>query len=375
MTIQRYAAAILALLIFSVARAAADGRDYDPLKVGKAKPQTLDLVVHDADRDRNIPVLVYLPVDQPRARSQANEKPRENSETTAADENDDSTDRTGAPAKSDDSEKRASRHKPAPVVLFSHGLGGSRNGSKFLGEHWARRGYVAVFVQHPGSDTSAWKDAAPGERMESLKKAANGEQFMLRVKDIPAVLDQLGKWNDDRAHDLHGRLDMHHIGMSGHSFGAVTTQAVSGQSYLGKQPFTDKRILAAIPFSPSTPKREKTAERSFDEVKIPWLLMTGTNDNSPIGDQTPETRRMVFPALPRGDKYELVLDGAEHSVFTDRALPGEKHERNPNHHRAILAISTAFWDAYLRDDADAKKWLAGDGPRSVLEEADSWQKK
>jgi len=56
-------------------------------------------------------------------------------------------------------------------------------------------------------------------------------------------------------------------------------------------------------------------------------------------------------------------------------LPGDKEARNPNHHRAILALSTAFWDAYLRGDAAARAWLDGDGPRSVLEPKDRWQKK
>ena len=68
---------------------------YDPLATSSTNaPAHLDLTVHDAARDRNIPLLVYLPTN------------------TA----------------------------PAPVVLFSHGLGGSRNGSAFLGEHWAARG-------------------------------------------------------------------------------------------------------------------------------------------------------------------------------------------------------------------------------------------
>ena len=38
--------------------------------------------------------------------------------------------------------------KPQPVVLFSHGLGGSRDASPYLGKHWAEHGYIAVFVQH-----------------------------------------------------------------------------------------------------------------------------------------------------------------------------------------------------------------------------------
>ena len=40
----------------------------------------------------------------------------------------------------------------APVVLFSHGLGGSREGYGYLGSYWAAHGYVAVHLQHIGSD-------------------------------------------------------------------------------------------------------------------------------------------------------------------------------------------------------------------------------
>jgi hypothetical protein len=69
----------------------------------------------------------------------------------------------------------------------------------------------------------------------------------------------------------------------------------------------------------------------------------------------------------------LVLQDAEHSVFTDRPLPGDQEPRNPNHHRAVLALSTAFWDAYLRGDTQALAWLNGSGPRSVLKSDDQWQ--
>ena len=70
-----------------------------------------------------------------------------------------------------------------------------------------------------------------------------------------------------------------------------------------------------------------------------------------------------------------MLNNAEHSAFTDRALPGDSEPRNPNHHRAILAVTTAFWDAYLRNDQAAKAWLNGDAVSKILESADRWQKK
>jgi len=104
------------------------------------------------------------------------------------------------------------------------------------------------------------------------------------------------------------------------------------------------------------------------------MLLTGTNDTSPIGGQSAESRLEVYPKLPKAvDKYELVLDKAEHSAFTGRALPGDKQNRNPNHHKAILALSTAFWDAYLKNDPEAKNWLTSSEATSVIDEKDRWQ--
>jgi predicted dienelactone hydrolase len=310
--------------------------EYDPLKVEAMQSvRSIDLAVIDTARDREIPIRVYLP-----------------------------------PANSG-----SSRPATGPVVLFSHGLGGSRAGSPFLGKHWAARGYVVVFLQHPGSDESVWKDQPLAKRMAAMRSAASGKNYLLRAQDVPAVLDQLAKWNGESGHELAGRLDARTVGMSGHSFGGHTTQAVAGQKFpLGGQGLTDARVRAAIVMSPSAPDRGNI-DAAFGSVKIPWLLMTGTHDTAAIGSQTPESRRRVFPALAPGEKFELVLDKAEHSAFTERALPGDREPRNPNHHRAILALSTAFWDAYLREDAAAKAWLLGDGPRRILEPADVWQKK
>ncbi len=316
------------LLLLALAVVEACAGNYDPLAVDPAfHPAHVDLTVHDAARNRDIPVRVYLPAN------------------TA----------------------------PEPVVLFSHGLGGSRAGSVFLGEHWAARGYVAVFLQHPGSDDSVWKDEPVRERMRAMNQAASLDNFLLRVQDVPAVLNQFEIWNAAKTNQLAGRLDLKKVGMSGHSFGAVTTEAVSGETLpVGGQPFTDPRIRAAIAFSPSSPKTGG-AEKAFGSVKIPWMLMTGTKDVAPIGDTDVASRLAVYPALHGAPKYEVVLYNAEHSAFTDRPLPGDREPRNPNHHRVILALSTAFWDAYLRGDAGALAWLNGPGPRSVMEPDDRWQ--
>lgn len=299
-----------------------------PVAQAKTAPGGTDLEVNDAKRARVIPIRVYLPAQ------------------TAA----------------------------TPVVLFSHGLGGTREAATYLGKYWAAHGYVAVFMQHAGSDEGVWKDVAPRQRMAALRKAGNLDNFLLRVGDVAAVLDQLEIWDTQTGNPLAGRLDMNKIGMAGHSFGAVTTQAVSGQTSALGADFTDKRIKAALVLSPSAPANGN-AKSAFGAVKIPWLLMTGTKDNAIVAATRATDRTLVYGALPRGEKYQLIFDKAEHSAFVDERLKGNALPRNPNHHRAIEEISTAFWNAYLKGDAKAKKWIDGDAVRDVLEAADVWQTK
>ena len=299
---------------------------YDPLAVPDVRIASLTFDVKDAKRDRIIPLRVYLP------------------------------------------EVR----QPAPVILFSHGLGGSRDNNPTLGTHWALRGYVVVFVQHPGSDESVWKGVTAVQRGAALQQAASLENFLARANDIPAVIDALTDWNGMPVHPLGKRLELAHLGMSGHSFGANTTQAVSGQVFAhGRGTFLEPRLDAAVMMSPGPPAGEDPAS-AFAPIKIPCLLMTGTRDDSPIRAMRAADRLQVFPHLQQAAAWQVVFDQATHMDFGERDLLGRPH-KNPRYHRAILALTTAFWDATLRGDAAAKAWLNGAGAMSVLEPADSWQ--
>ncbi len=303
---------------------------YDPLitESGPA-PRVADETWTDADRKRDIPVRIFLP----------------------------------------------SSSRPAPVVLFSHGLGGSRENNGFLGERLARRGYVAIFMQHPGSDESVWRGVPLGQRMGAMRTAANGQNLRARVEDVKFVLDRLNVLRETDDAVLQGRVDMSRIGICGHSFGAVTSQASTGHRYpVVGTTWADPRLKAAAMFSPS-PSKGGDPKTQFGEVKVPWLLLTGTKDDAEVNNLAATERLKVFPALPPGDKFECVLDGAEHSAFSERALPGDQAKRNPNHHRVMLGLTVAFFDAYLRGDAEAKAWIKGSGPRSIMEPNDTWQKK
>ncbi len=311
---------------------AAFATEYDPTTPGPqsaAVDHRYDRVVHDAARQRDIPINI----------------------------------------------SHSARRIRMPVILFSHGLGGNRLGPDYLKRWWTARGYVTVFLQHPGSDDAVWRDTPPGERMAALRAAATPAQLYARMRDVVAVLDALALWQAaGTPRPLDERMDLSRIGLAGHSFGALTTQAVAGQRVPPAIPgaWPDPRIKAALILSPSAPARALAAE-AFGQVAIPWMLMTGTHDTSPIGP--PPDRLGVYPALPPGHKYELVFDQAEHSAFGDAALPGDQLPLNPNHHRAIKSLSTAFWDSTLGRNPTATAWLNGDTARSVLAAGDRWQRK
>jgi len=306
---------------------AAEGQAYDPLSLSDHEmKEAVDLTIEDQNRGREIPIRVYLPESE----------------------------------------------EPSPVILFSHGLGGSRRACSYGGRHWSARGYVVVVMQHAGSDESVWKDVPIAKRLIALKNSTSFQTTVARFNDVKAVIDQLEKWNTAEDHQHFNRFDMEHLGMSGHSYGASTTQGVSGQSApLIGQRYTDRRIDAAVMFSPNRPRRTEPKD-AFGKVSIPWMLMTGTKDTSQINDTTVADRRQVYPALPVSiDKYELVLNDGEHHAFSDGE--GRRRKRDPNHHRVILALSTAFWDAHLRGDEAARKWLHGKSPKTIMADEDQWQ--
>ncbi|MEO8616093.1 MAG: dienelactone hydrolase, partial [Luteolibacter sp.] len=169
-----------------------------------------------------------------------------------------------------------------------------------------------------------------------------------------------------------GRLDLAHVGMSGHSFGAQTTQAVAGESFArGRVSFLEPRIDAAVMMSPGAPALGDP-EKAFASIEIPCLLMTGTLDDSPIGNSKAADRLKVFPNLKNAAAWQVVFDNGSHMTFSERDMKGQSI-KDPRYHRAILALTTAFWDAELKGDPAAKAWLNGSGAKAVLTPEDKWE--
>jgi predicted dienelactone hydrolase len=263
-----------------------------------------------------------------------------------------------------------------PVILFSHGLGGNLDAGTAWGEAWAAAGYIVLHMQHAGSDT-------PSVRAGGARKAMSADAAAQRVGDVRFVLDELAR--QQAAGDLRG-ADLKRIGMSGHSFGAWTTQAMAGQQLNPRiAALNEPRLSAFIAFSPSAGRGPTEISTRFASVRAPFFALTGTLDGDVAGTgATPENRQAVFDALPAGDKYELLLADADHMTFggqrmsrgVRRVLGRDRKavtdELEPTHHALIALLTTRFWDAYLRDQSAAKRALL---PPIEVKAPDRWRAK
>jgi predicted dienelactone hydrolase len=251
---------------------------------------------------------------------------------------------------------------PAPVVVFSHGYGGTRDAAAYLGEHLASHGFVAIHIQHPGSDDSIWR-GKPNPLEAIARTPITAEMSLARFGDLPFALDQIEAMN--RAGPLAGKLDPMRIGMWGHSFGGVSTMAAAGQLFAGGQ-LKEPRIRAAAVFSPNRPNGVP-AQEAYRSIDIPMLYVTGTNDEVPAFNQVLAERRIAFDHVAGVDQYLVIFNGPDHMAWSGGPVEGGRTERADNApaREDVKAIGLAFWKAYLRDDKAARAWLT-DGARAFL---------
>jgi predicted dienelactone hydrolase len=118
--------------------------------------------------------------------------------------------------------------KPAPVIVLSHGLASDRQHFAATARHLASHGFVAVTIEHPGSNLQKFKNLLAG----SSKEMFDVSEFIDRPKDVSYVLDDL--WRR-----MPGMANVQQVGVIGHSFGGYTALALAGATidfdYLTKE--------------------------------------------------------------------------------------------------------------------------------------------
>ncbi|HEX7708270.1 MAG TPA: alpha/beta fold hydrolase [Thermoanaerobaculia bacterium] len=271
-----------------------------------------------------------------------------------------------------------------PLIIFSHGFGGSNRSYVALSAYWASQGYVVIKPAHA--------DGNPAATVRSLEEAWQSQgaaDWANRVRDLSFILDSLDSL-EQRYPELVGKIDRDRIGVGGHSYGAHTAMLIGGaRTFPGGTDHADPRVKAIVMMSPQGPGelRGLTSE-SFATIGVPALFMTGGLDRGGSDTETPQWRSEAFRLAPAGDKWLTLIEGASHASFTGRrddileaAARREEQMRMPDRDgvvrpapqvrmsegmflrerdvfNSIKVLSLAFWDTYLRAD---------DAGREVLE--------
>ena len=130
----------------------------------------------------------------------------------------------------------------------------------------------------------------------------------------------------------------------------------------------------------STPVRRKPGltpsfQQIYQSIHTPCFHMTGLRDESPIGLTSAADRRIPFDHIGGADQYLVIFREGNHMSFSDHRRPGGLAPRDRLCQGLVRTLTLAFWNAYLRDDAQAKQWLAGQGFTSAVEALGTCEKK
>jgi predicted dienelactone hydrolase len=254
-----------------------------------------------------------------------------------------------------------------PLVILSHGLGGSREGLGYLGRALAEAGFIALHIQHAGSDEAVWRGAA--DRSAALAAAVldvgNAEA---RLRDGVFVVADVLRRAALPGDPLAGRVDGTRLAAVGHSFGAWTVQHLLGQRLPGGDrglPLPERRLRAGIALSP-TPPRGLPPRAAFARVAVPMLHLTGTEDHGFIEGATPADREIPFRAIEGAPQALAVLWGARHGAFADQPDAGARWAE-PTYHARTSALAVLFLNAVLNGDGAARAALAAGAPHLLAE--------
>jgi dienelactone hydrolase len=247
---------------------------------------------------------------------------------------------------------------PVPLVVVSHGIGGSRQGYSYLGEHFAANGMASLHLQHVGSDRSLWA-GNPVSLVGRLQDAVQEREALDRVKDLSFALDKL--LADER---FGTRVDRARIAAAGHSYGANTVMLAAGarvQRAGRTLELRDPRVRAAVLLSAPPFYGEADPKAILRSIT---LHVTATEDIIRIpGCYSPASDRIaVFDAVGSPMKALAVFQGGSHSIFTNRAGTGGV-ELNPKVKAATRELALSFLRRVFdgKDEALAR-WPETYGP-------------
>lgn len=251
--------------------------------------------------------------------------------------------------------------KKPPLLIFSHGIGGSKDSYQYIGEFLARHGIASLHPTHVGIDASLLKGERP---FKQLREAADNKEFLTTLpEDIQFILDYIEFKEMD--------FDYNKIALAGHSFGSYVTLAIAGQSVSrdgSEIDFQDDRIKCAIAISPLATR--ENPEEAYEFIEIPILHITGKKDDSPFGLLNPEERRIPYDNMENSDQYLIIFNEADHMVFAAQRVKNKFSEDDVKIMELTSAAMLEFLKKYLlktNSSLDLPEFSAKLSPHSIFE--------
>lgn len=209
---------------------------------------------------------------------------------------------------------------PYPLLVFSHGYGGSGLSAVFFTEALAARGWIVACPDHHDKHSAVRIRTGQEEdfdRLGLLRHAkeiaasgpANRGKYFYRLDEMRLVLD--GMLTSDLFMKV---IDRDRIAVGGHSLGGFTALGLSGAIKARH----DARIKAVLLFSTGA-GGYLYSEDELKAVRIPSMLFMGEREkNQRRGSETmSELSAKIYRnvSLP---KYFLEVQGASHFSFNNR---------------------------------------------------------
>lgn len=245
----------------------------------------------------------------------------------------------------------------SPVVVFSHGFGGNEVTYSYIGRHLASHGYTVLQPTHEGSDTLSFMKRLPTSSFTQRELKA-------RTEDVSFSLDLLE--SEQLPSQICENADLSRVALAGHSFGALTAQAMAGlktKTSDGESvSFKDQRIdsfVAMSPYGDSAPTHLLGLDvDTYDEIEQPILYISGDKDRLFTLGRGHKVHSMPYQETASPDKYNLVVDGARHLDFAQSVGLLDRETA-----RMTKSTTLAFLDAHLKEDSKALSYLQDELPK------------
>ncbi len=184
-------------------------------------------------------------------------------------------------------------HGKFPLIIFSHGQAAIRWQSTYLTVLLASHGYVVASTDHEGGTLF---DVVRGQ----LQNVAVGVET--RPGDVTYLLNRLSRLKEDDP--LFGLIDVEKIGVTGHSFGALTSLRVAAM---------DKRVKAIVPQAPVDANIAWLGLPRPVVLDIPVHIQAAHDDKTLAWDTNIEPTLLVM----RDSLWMLDITKGGHFTFSD----------------------------------------------------------